>query len=206
MRRIVLAVLMTGSLLLGACGGHTAPDSDPEVPESYTTYTDETGLYSISYPADWQLLLSLLEDADAALESVAASLESGLPLETARVIFLAGLKIEGGYAPNVNIMVTPLPAGETSPDGALEAEIEITKQTVTDYRELSRAEITVDERAATIVEWEGSYPDLGEIRLLHMAVVVEQTVWIVTCTAPTEEFIQWEDDLQEVVRSLRILK
>ena len=34
---------------------------EPEIPAHFTTYTDEAGLFSISYPPDWEPTLSQME-------------------------------------------------------------------------------------------------------------------------------------------------
>ena len=205
MKRILLSILVIGILLLSACGT-SAPVSEPEIPPHYTTFTDEAGLFSISYPPDWEPALSLIPDVWAAVKDVITSIESDLPVENIRFIFFAGLPIEGGYAPNVNIVVESIPGVIWTHDKVVEAEITGIKQIIQDYHEFSRVKTTVDGRETTIVDWEGTYPQLGKGRVLQMIVLVGKTAWIVTCTPPSGESSKWAKDFGAVVRSLRILK
>jgi hypothetical protein len=206
MKRILLPILVIGVLLSGACGTPSIPVSEPEIPSHYTTFTDVEGLFNISYPPDWELALSLIPDIEASAKDIITSIESDLPVENARVIFLAGLPIEVEYLPNVNIVVESMPGVVWTHDKVLEAEITGIKQVIQDYRQFSRVKTTVDGREATILGWEGTYPQLGKGCVLQMFVLVGKTVWCVTCTPPSEEFSKWEEDFQAIVRSLRILK
>jgi hypothetical protein len=205
MKRILLPVLVIGVLLLGACGTPSAPVSEPEIPAHYITYTDEAGLFSISYPPEWETALSQIPGAWASVEDIIASIESDLPLENVHIIFLAGLLIEEGYIPNVSIVVESMPGVVWKHDKVVEAKITEIKQAVQDYHELSRVKTIVDGREATIVDWEGT-SQFGKNRCLQMLTLVGKTTWIVTCTPPSGEFSKWEEDFDAIVRSLRILK
>jgi len=206
MKRILLLILVIGVLLLGACGAPLAPVSEPEIPAHYTTYTDEAGLFSISYPPEWKTALSLIPDAEAAVQDIIASIDSDLPVENASVIFWAGLTIEGRFLPNVNIVVEPVPSGISTHDQFVEVSITTAQQILEDYHEFSRVKTTVDGREATIIDFEVIFPQLGEGHCLQMFVLVGNTGWTVTCTPPSGEFSQWEEDFQTIVRSLRILQ
>jgi len=209
-KRILLPVLVICVLLLGACGVPTttppAPVSEPEIPSHYTTFTDEAGLFSISYPPDWESALSLIPDAEAAAKDIITSIESDLPVEKLRTIFIVGIPIEERYLPNVTIGVGPKPVGVQTHDEMLEAEIAGIKQMIQDYHEFSRVKTTVDGREATILDLEGAHPQIGKFRILQMYVLVGKTVWLVTCTSSSEEFSTWEEDFQTILRSLRILR
>jgi hypothetical protein len=206
MKRILLSILVIGVLLLSACGAPSAPVSEPEIPPHYTTFTDEAGLFSISYPPDWEPALSQIPDLEAGVKDIITSIESDLPVENTRTIFFAGLPVEGGYAPNVNIGVESLPGVVWTHDKVVEAAITGIKQMVQDYHEFSRVKTAVDGREATIIDCEGTYPQLGKFHALQMVILVGKTAWLVTCIPPSGEFSKWEEDFDAVVRSLRILK
>lgn len=205
MKRMLLSILVTGAFSLTACGVQ-APVSETEIPAHYTTYTDEVGLFSISYPPDWEPALSQLPDVEAAVKDVITSIESDLPVENVRFIFLAGLPIEAGYAPNVNIVVESMPGVLWIHDKVVEAEITGIKKMFQDYLEFSRVKTTVDGREATIVEWEATIPQVGKNHALQMFILVGKTAWVVSCSPPLGEFSRWKEDFQAIVRSLRILK
>ncbi len=179
---------------------------EPEIPAHYTTYSDEVGLFSISYPPEWEPALSIMEDLEEFAKEIVTSVESGLPLERVSAIFFAGIPTEEGYAPNVNIVVEPIPEGINTHDELIEASIAGAKMIVDDYHEFSRIKTTISGRTATILDWEGTFPQLGKIRCVQTVLMVGKTGWTVTCVAPEGEMSQWEEDFNAIVRSLRILK
>ena len=174
------------------------------VPAHFTTYTDELGLFSISYPPEWEPALEYMEEIEQFARDIISSITSDLPLEETCLLFMAGLPTMEGFMPNLNIVVEPLP-GMTH-DEVVTASIEGLKAVVSDYHEFSRVKTTIDNRTATIIEWQGSFPELGTYRFVQMYLLVSKTIWGVCCTALPDEYSKWEDDFDAIVRSLRILK
>ncbi len=208
-RYVMLCVLpvLVAAITIGVpgCAQKEAP-SELEIPAHFTTYTDEAGLFSISYPPEWEAALSLIEDLEQATKDLITSIESDAPVEQASFIFLAGLPTEIGYEPSVNIVVESLSGIILTHDNVVEAEIRGIKSLVQDYHEFSRVKTVVGGSEATIIDWEGTFPGLGKVHNLQMITLVKKTTWIVTCTPPAGEFSKWEDDFHALVRSLRILK
>lgn len=204
----VLSILVVALMVaVVGCAEEKPPAApEPEIPAHYTTYTDEAGLFSISYPPDWEPALSLIEGLEETIKEVITSIEAEAPVERFNLIFIAGLPTEMGYEPSVNIGVESLPGVIWTHDEVVEAEIRGIKDFVQDYHEFSQVKATIGGREATIVSWEGTYPQLGRVHNLQMFTLVGKTAWIVTCTPPAGEFSEWEDDFHAIVRSLRILK
>ncbi len=206
MKRVVIALLtaaVVGAIPFTGCVQKEALP-EPEIPAHYTTYTDETGLFSISYPPDWETALFLIEDLDKATEELLTSIEKDLPLERTRMLFLAGLPTETGYEPNVNVVVESLPGISWTHDQVVEAKIQGIKNVIEAYYEFSRVKTTIGGREATILDWDGTVP-LG-LRSLQAIILVGKVAWVVTCVPPAGEFSKWESDFHAIVRSLRILK
>ena len=90
-------------------------------------------------------------------------------------------------------------------DDMVRAGIQSLKLVFPDYREYSRVKTTVDGRTATIIECQLNIPGLGTLHYMFMFCIVNRTSWAVTCTALPDEYSEWEDDFDAVVRSLRIL-
>lgn len=207
MKRLILAILVIGILLLSACGAPAiAPVSEPAIPAHFTTYTDELGLFSISYPPKWELALSKIEGEEQFIKELMESIESGLPLERVSVIFFAEVPTETGYSPNVNIVVESFPGFGWTLDKLVEANIQTLKDFVEDYHEFSRVKTTIGGREAVIIDWEGTFPYLVKSRGLQMVTLVGKVGWYVTCKTSPEKFSDFEDDFYAIVRSLRILK
>ncbi|MFC2024283.1 tetratricopeptide repeat protein [Chloroflexota bacterium] len=213
---ILIAVILLLSLMPLGCGPTAAPPevppeappgatSEPEIAVHYTTYTSEAGLFSISYPPDWETALSSIEDLEKATEEIVTSIEEDLPLERTRTLFFAGLPTETGYEPNVNIVVESLPGIISTHDQMVEAENQGIKDVVEDYHEFSQVKTTIGGREATIVDWEGTFPQIGGFRCLQALILVGKVAWIVTCVPPAGEVSKWESEFHAIVRTLRIL-
>jgi len=200
---ITILIIVLTIALPGCAEQEATPEY--EIPAHFTTYTEE-GLFSISYPADWETALFLIEGLEQNVKEIITSIEADAPVEKTSTIFFAGLPIETGYQPNVNIGVESLPGIIWTHDNLVEAEIRGLQMIIPDIREFSRVKTTVDGRTVTIMEYEGTYPKLGKFHWLVMFTLVGKTAWIVTCTASPGEFNEWEEDFNAIVRSLRILK
>ncbi len=180
-----------------------------QVPSNYSTYTDEVGLFKISYPPGWTPDLSFINSAAA--KDIINRIVSKYGEFEGSVIFMSGVLVNNGYRPNLNIIVDPMPEGYTY-DRYLTANINGLKSFMqNDYREISRINTIVDGRKATIVEYEGTYQDaslssIGKIHNLVMLTVANKTAWSVTCTSFDNSFSQWSSDFNNIVRSLRILR
>jgi len=199
MRRL-LVILIAGLFMLSACAGpSTTPALQPEppIPSHFTTYTDKASLFSISYPSNWKLGLSLIEG---------------------NTIFAAGKPYQDGYNPNVSIVLLPYkqtlllpyqPINES--DWKLEDFVEVKVQEAIKYvskecHEFSRTKIVVGGKDAILLDSESI--TLGmHIRSLKMYLRNDKLVWMVICgVLPANNFSDFETDFHAIVRSLRILK
>jgi len=206
-------VLILGSISL-ACSAEPAPAPPPtlpsmapdlEIPTNYTTYTDETKFFSISYPSDWEPLVSYIADIDKAVKEVINDIQSGIPIERTSIIFVAGQPMTGGsYDPSVNIVVEPIPEGLSTLDQIVEAEIRGAEMVAQDRREFSRVKTTINGIEATILDHEATLPEIGKRHMLQMVTLVGETMWVVSCSSTCEDFATWEKDFHAIVRSLRI--
>lgn len=172
----------------------TPVEPEPAIPAHYTTYTDEQGLFTISYPPEWELALELMEEIEQT------------ELEEVSLLLIAGLPFLGGFNPNINIAVAPCPLIVCTHDAMVTGEIEGMQATDPGYQELSRVKTTIDNRTATILVSQGAYPDEPTYQYVQMFFLVGRTAWCVTCTTLPDEYSKWEDDFDAIVRSLRVLK
>jgi hypothetical protein len=206
-KRITAFVALIIAVAAATAGcGKSVPFTELPIPDYYSTYTDQVGLFSISYPPDWEPALSLVPDMEKSIKDILTAVKSDSNVDSARIVFISGKQYGSGYAPNVNIVVQSFPGVVLNHDAVFEASIRGLRQIMPDYREVSRVKTTVGGRQATIFEIEGTYPQLGRIHTLSMMVLVGKTSWLVTCSPPSGEYDAWEDDFQSVLRSLRILQ
>jgi len=211
---VILSILLLAVLIIGCAGPTPAPTPslapapvptpEPAIPEHYTTYSEE-GLFSISYPSNWEPALSLMEELEQTTKDLLKGEYPELPLGQASLIFLAGEPIEGGYIPNVTITVESLSEIMTH-DEVVEYEIRGLKYVCPDYHEFSRVKTTISGREAAIFDCELTYPEIGKGHQLFMVMSEGKVAWIVCCTPPSGEYRKYENDFHSIVRSLRILK
>lgn len=216
----IAAVFMMGLLLLtpaacgGGGGGRTTPTSSPTataingtftIPSDFLTYDDPSGLFSISYPPDWEVNLEIIPDIMTITEGVINSIRSNVPLENISTLFLAGVPYGLGYNPNVNIGVEPLPPLLHGIEAVAAAEIIGAKQLVDSYAEISRDFTIIDGRDAAIIEYEAETQGIAGHGLV-MFTTAGNTIWTVGCVlgAGITDFSEHEDDFQAIVHSLRI--
>jgi hypothetical protein len=180
--------------------------TEPPIPSNYQTYTDETSAFSISYPYEWEVANSILEQMGQNVKDTIKNINSNIPIEEASVLFFAGLPIQGGYFPNVNVVVEPLPTGVKNQDQVIEAEITGIKKGISDVVEFSRLKTKIDDIDASIFEYTATFPNSPKGHFLYMCLYKGQTIWSVTCTSTPEDFDKWKGDFQSIVRSFRFLK
>jgi hypothetical protein len=182
-------------------------EPDPEIPPTFTTYTDYTELFSISYPSDWDLALNYIPDFEKDTKEIANSLKTGLPIERHSTIFIA-------YGNNciscvsTNIVVEPIleqtSEGVSTLDQMVEAIVMRMKiEPFQDYREFSRVRTTIDGREAAIVDCEA----IAYEKKRHYIILITlagKTAWRVVCSSTAEDYASWEKDFYAIVRSLRI--
>ena len=214
---VIGVVLLSLLLIFGSIGLACAPKPDEtptslpplpapqDLPANYTTYTDESNIFSISYPSDWENASSHIPAIEQTARETIGQVESGIPLEKASIVFVSGKLKDTGFDPNINIAVETAPVQVSSNAGLVEAEILGVKQIVADYQEFSRVNTTIDGRDATIIDFEGTFPGMTDkVHGLIMCTLAGRTGWIVTCGTVTEDFNAWKSDFDIIVRSLRI--
>lgn len=182
------------------------PPPEVQIPSHYATYKDESQLFSISYPPEWEPALSVMKNVEQQSKDWIDKLNKGIPVEQVTIIFMAGLPTKTGYLPNVNIAIEPVPTGVSTLDQMSEAEVRGIKQAINNYREISRVKTTVDGREAVILHWQGTVPNIDIADITQLFVIVNKVCWVVSCGTSQEEYAKWEKDFNIIGRSFRILK
>jgi hypothetical protein len=202
----------------------TTTTTETQVPGNFTTYTIG-GLFSISYPSDWELLNYLIKDLETMVQDILLSINSGLPLDKVSYMFAAGLPSDLGWEPSINVVVESLPFPVSSLDEAVDVEIAGIQNTVDvyddvhysveTYIEISRTNVVIGGREATILHWEGII-EQDSVSNFQMFMLLDNVVWIITCTPPSlgrthypsgaGEYEDWEDDFYDIMNSFRYLK
>ena len=198
---LVLLVLTIG---IPACYIGLEPTS---LTESYVpfTYTDKSGVFSISFPAGWEA--NRYERRSFSWGTYAKDglnrLQAGLPVQSHYQIFEAYKRVQHNIVASVYIDVRAVfwPKPYTIDD-----EAETRKGTHPDFKELSRTETTVDGREATVWEWQGTFPQAEQAPsyYLEQYLATDKAVWIVKCSADSDNITQWQNEFETIAGSLKI--
>jgi hypothetical protein len=201
----VLIVLLLLTLIIGCQQEPVALPSEPIVPEGFTTYTEESGLFSISYPDDWRTA----GVGDRGLQENARKLRgliiADLPLERDMGLLRAGLGTRFTFDPSVTVKLKPLPESANNLDEIVEAftekRVESQRRNHPSYREkeFSQVKLTMEGVEAVIRDYGWtSNSSSRQHRAVKMTMVVGKVVWVVTCITQQDMF---KDTLHDVVTS-----
>ena len=151
MRRLLLCTsIMALMMTVITCGGSKGapptfePLPEPTTPPEFVTFTDESSLFSIAYPPEWELALSLMPELEEITKDILSSKQSGLLLDRVGIVFFAGLPTEEGFDPGVQIFVESLPA-EISIDEYYEASLRLARELFTGYKVHSQTSVLIGE-------------------------------------------------------------
>jgi len=211
MRKILIIIgtlLLAILLVLGACAPTPTPEgeqtSESAIPAHFTTYTHE-GLFSISYPSDWQPATSIMEELLEETKRELKAIDPTAELENIGILFFGGKETSEGYYPTVSIATDLRSAGYWTLDEVDEANSRYAKENTPGYKELSLTKVIVDGREASILDSEDNEPGYGRWRYIQLTTVKGDFVWLVTCGSEYQDFNDYEDTFNNIVRSLRIL-
>ena len=210
--KLVFAIFISALLLVQSVGcsrpSATTPTQAFQIPDNFTTYTDENSLYSISYPNQWEPMSeSDLAAVYSQVKDAINDIKSGLPIEKASMLFLAGLRISTGYYPSINIIVEPASTLVANTNMALQAEINGLKQLDPNYQEVSRTKLKINGKDAIIFEYKAHFS--SSTPLMHNVVIVclsGRTIWTMTCSASDADFSTYSSNFNNIARSLKINK
>jgi len=171
----------------------------------FATYTDSTGLYSVSYSQTWELANSMVTLQNQ-ITSTINKINAGTPLTTGSVIFVAGLKADVGYYPNINISVDPAPTGLTNNDQAVQAEANGIKALHPDYQEIARTKIIVNGKTVWLLELKATFTNTPLMHDYMLVYLLNGNIWTLTCTATDPDFNGLKGEFTVIINSLKINK
>jgi len=208
-KKLTVTLTMTTILLLltVSCTPPTLTPittAEPEIPVHFTTYTSE-GLFSISYPPNWVPATSIMEELFEEIKEWMESIDPEVQMEGVQFLFMGGILTEEGYYPNVGIGIGPRSVGYWTLDEIVEVESQWGREHLQKYREYSQVRTVVDGRDAIIVDCEDYDPDVGTWRYIQLYMTKDKFLWVVSCSAESDDFNDYEDTFSDIVRSIRIL-
>ena len=196
----VLAILLPS---IASCSNTTSTTTTPTV--VFSTYTESTNLYSISYPQTWELANSMVTLQNQITATI-NKINAGTPLTTGSVIFVAGLKADVGYYPNINISVDPAPTDLINNDQSVQAEANGIKTLHPDYQEIARTKIIVNSKTVWLLEFKATFTNTPLMHDYMLVYLLNGNIWTLTCTAKDPDFSQFRGEFTVIINSLKINK
>ena len=204
-KRFSLLILFIAFLSLGAFAQSESP-----IPANFTTYTDETSLFRISYPANWEPDLLRINTLKQETEEYLKSINSRWTLEKSNIVFFGGAPLDSGYNPNISIVIIPLGNEKVNLEVleyVIEGAVQGFKKDAEEFHEFSRITTIIDGKQAMLLESEARYLNFGSGHFLHAFLGGERFAWIITCTVFSPlNFYDFKDDIYTIVKSFQILK
>ena len=200
---VILLALTPGC---SSVSGTTTITQPFQIPDNFTTYTDENSLFSIAYPNQWEpLSQSELTSLYAQVKDAINSIKSGEDVDKASMIFMAGKKTGNGYYPYAGIVVEPAPSVVFTNGLAVQAAVKGIKQLASSYQEISRIKTMVNGKDAAILEYTAQFT--STTLLMHNVVLIclsGKTIWSVSCSATDTDYNHFSSDYNIVLRSFQI--
>jgi len=201
-KKLSLLILVIAFLSLG-----TFAHSESSIPTSFTTYTDDTNFFSISYPENWEPAFSIIESLKQEAENLLKSIDEKDPFKNNTVVFFGGVLLDSGnYNPNFGIIIEPLVDDNVKLEDLVEFSVREIKKISEEYREFSRTKTTIDGRQAIILDYEARSFNWPFIHCLSMIMCIDKFLWTTTCcTIPPLNFYDFKNDFYAILKSFKIL-
>lgn len=171
------------------------------VPEHFSTYTSE-GLFSISYPPDWEPAMSVLEELEEAIKQWYKSVGQESQAREMQLAFYGEKITHEGYNPYVTVQMQP--RGFWALDAWIKADSQWCRDNLEKYVEYSTIRTVIGGKEAIISLWQDYDPDMGIWRYTTAFIAGEQLFWLVTCGCEDRDFDEYSDTFDDIVRSLRV--
>ena len=203
---MVISILF---LVLTGCTGTDATSSPAKetewaVPDSYTSYTDNSGLFTISYPGNWEAILNPTGVDESDIETLIEQINLGT-LDDAGPIFFWGLPSESGFNPTCSLVVEPQSDSQRDIQQVMEESIGLMKEIWTGFQQVSLEYEVLNGREIAVLEYTATISEV-QVHSLVLVTIDKDVIWTNGCVVKlTSVEYRWFDiPLNKIVRSLEI--
>ncbi len=175
-----------------------------EIPSEFVTYTDENNLFSISFPSDWTIDKSKLNDFQEDSLEVLKCMESCTALEESKTVFFGGYPDTANeYLPSLQIVI-----GSTkgfAMEKLAEDAIQMLDVFFKDFVLFEKSNVVIGKHEAIIFDYAYTVPEMGRVRLINVFTVTGTITWNVRCGTSEEYFETENQTIRNVMNSFQIL-
>ncbi len=208
--RTLVLTAVAAVLVVAGCGSTRGPE--PTTPPEFLTFTDELGLFSISYPFDWRRSIGTPSQSitlPPQEDVVRSFIEGTSPRLTSTLAFLV---VSSPRGPHINVSLTDSGAtslSELARERRTLAE-EFTERTGQQWEVLGSRTTLVDGRNALTVDLEIDRLGANHQRWRELVIpseTIQDATWGITCTVDAEAgpFEPHLATCDQVMRSFRVL-
>lgn len=175
------------------------------IPANFDTYTDENKTFSISYPSDWDIYISGIPELDIFSEEWIEGNYPDLSSEGTITVFFVGIPCGiDCHHPSCYIII--------GPTGGIKliTELDSDLSFLDGYKEYSHETTIIDGRESIITESQFTMEGGERSMTIHSLIVSTfkgDTIWGVSCGGffpDIADYADYEDDFQNIVRSLKL--
>lgn len=173
--------------------------NEPAIPEFFTTYTDKTGFFNISYPNNW---ISIETSAMKDTADIAQEIRDG---DLAKATTVFGSCLPPTNTPSVSINVNTTQGMSNNLYYEMQKTAEQLQQVLlSQYQLISLYETIIGGRYAIVTECIADYTGNGSVHYVYLSTVNNQTLWTVSCGADISEFDIYVSDIYLIINSFRL--
>lgn len=215
---LIMGAILLSLFLIPACNSQSAEApsaSTVQIPADFTTFTEKSNYFNISYPADWQENMYYMIDIERHPKNnpVILSLQIKLMQKIPEMIFIAEPDTVIGDGPCLNVVVEAREQAFLTLDQEVDGEISLLPgHFLNDFKQISRVNTTVNGKKAVIVDFTGV--ESGELtgitspqnprHYLVMFMLYGNGYWRVTCSTPIDDFATWQSNFNSILNSIQI--
>lgn len=182
------------------------PTYTPNIPPDFILFTDESSLFSIQHPSQWELDLAQMVTLEKQAKGFVHQKNADAPLEGTKLVFFA---VDPNTRLHVSVGLVSLPASTTL-DEIIEEALTVPRQILSSWRLINRSRVTFGRSVAVIIDSDYDLSEVGQgtgrIRTIKLMMVEGEAGWIVSCFAGIEPTEQNLETCYAVVSSFRILR
>jgi len=199
----ILSFLVVWSILLFGC------IKDQHIVESeerthYSTYTDDSNYFSISYPPDWKIMPTLIDNEPILVIDIIDNINKGTFQEEVYRVFKTYPPQDSEHPSGCFVTIHNHSRKYYTLNEWVESSIQGTRLLYEDFQLYSQIDTSINGLEATIIDWEATLPKYGKARTLQMYTYPNKIPWAITCTSLAEDYETWENYYINIINSFKV--